>query len=518
MSSRAESKTASQFLYLTSKLKDKIQSQKVKRFERIKHTPSLRVKPPDLNLEHENTIEHKSVCGMADQERAVVSSLQYFKALVDRLGVDKMVQDQSVVGRLMGGASGGVLEAVQTLVQLEPRLHSSKTISSCLTRLYQSVAQLIRWTDQVMLQGVAQDNKDSKAGVTKEIRRVLDGVKELVRLASERKEGCTPISPPPFQSQAPVEQTSGFKDQVSSDQTFTCWNPGTPAKEAEEEEELRKLKRTEEQIVLAPPKPPMPVKEPRPQVAPSLGLSPPALPPKKRHSLPCPAPCRIAIVAPMRRESDVNRPLPQEDEEYFKRCSSSSADSSIEKSHCEEDPDYEFLHTDLSSDLSSSESLSSLPPPSSFAPPPALPEKRRVSATGNPVPQVSTSFRFEPPPQEESPAPHDDAISLIESLSSPLSPSKTPPPLPEKKRHIHQYLQFCSTYSGQSPAMFYQPSLTLDKRYSSRQREVENTYQFSHLDIHLDNHDPDPAPSDELPPAPFLPPKKKQPAYNVKKK
>lgn len=64
---------------------------------------------------------------LADRQRAVVSSLQYFKALVDRLGVDrpgvdKLVQDQSVVGHLLGGASSRVLEAVQTLVQLEPHL------------------------------------------------------------------------------------------------------------------------------------------------------------------------------------------------------------------------------------------------------------------------------------------------------------------------------------------------------------------------------------------------------------
>ena len=66
---------------------------------------------------------------LADQQRAVVSSLQYFKALVDRLGVDrpgrdKLVLDQSVVGGLLGGACGGILEAVTTLVQLEPHLHN----------------------------------------------------------------------------------------------------------------------------------------------------------------------------------------------------------------------------------------------------------------------------------------------------------------------------------------------------------------------------------------------------------
>lgn len=64
------------------------------------------------------------VCVLADRQRAVISSLQYFKALVDRLALDKLVRDQSVVGGLLGGASSGVLEAVQTLVQLEPHLHN----------------------------------------------------------------------------------------------------------------------------------------------------------------------------------------------------------------------------------------------------------------------------------------------------------------------------------------------------------------------------------------------------------
>uniref|UniRef100_UPI0037E96D3A rap guanine nucleotide exchange factor 1-like n=1 Tax=Semicossyphus pulcher TaxID=241346 RepID=UPI0037E96D3A len=501
MSSRPESKTASQLASLTLKLKDKLHSQTIRRFERIKHTPTLKVKPPDLNLDHESTLEHKSSCGLADQERAVISSLQYFKALVDRLGVDKLVLDQSVVGGLLGGASGGVLEAVQTLVQLEPHLHNSKTISSCLARLYQSVAQLIRWVDQVMLQGVAQDNKESKASVTTAIREVLDGVKELVRLAAERKDASAPLSP--FQSQPAVEQPGGFNDSLKSNSTSTCQSPGAPAKE----ERVKLERRREEQIATAPPKPPMPFQEPFPQVTAPQGLSPPVLPPKKRQSLPNPAPCRVAIVAPMRRESDSSIQLQQEDKEYFKRCSSSSVDSTAEKTHCEEDPDYDFLHTDLSS----SETLPTLPtlPPPSFLPP-ALPEKRRRSGAGSTIPQAATSFGFDPPPQEQSPAQKDDVTSLHESLSSPLSPSKTPPPLPEKKHHIHQYLQFCSTYNGESPAMFYQQPLTFHQRYSSRQREVETTYQLTHLETQLETHTPISSPSPELLPAPILPPKKKQ--------
>lgn len=62
---------------------------------------------------------------MLDQERAVLSSLQYFKALVDRLDLDrpsgqKPGLDRSMVGGLLGGASTGILEAVQALVKLEP--------------------------------------------------------------------------------------------------------------------------------------------------------------------------------------------------------------------------------------------------------------------------------------------------------------------------------------------------------------------------------------------------------------
>lgn len=39
------------------------------------------------------------------------------------------------------------------------------------------MAQLIRWADQVVLQGVVPDNKESTASVTAVIRAVLDGVK-----------------------------------------------------------------------------------------------------------------------------------------------------------------------------------------------------------------------------------------------------------------------------------------------------------------------------------------------------
>ncbi|XP_040897545.1 rap guanine nucleotide exchange factor 1-like [Toxotes jaculatrix] len=506
MSSRGESKTASsQFVSLTMRLKDKLHSQRIRRTERIKHTPSQRSKPPDLNLQ-EHTLQCKSGCVLEDQQRAIVSSLQYFKAVVDRLGVDrpgvnKLVLDQSVVGGLLGGASSGVLEAVQTLVQLEPHLHNSKTISACLTRLYLSLAQLIRWTDQMMLQGVAHDNKESTVSVTMVIRAVLDGVKDLVRLAAERQEGSVPLSP--VQPQPVVGQTSGFDDQQTSEGTSTCRSPAAPVEEEDGKQGVRTEGREDEQQVSAPPKPLLPLPQvPRPQ-----GLSPPALPPKKRQSLPGPASCRVAIVAPMRREPESDTQVQQEceDDGCWKRCSSSSADSAADSTHCEEDPDYDFLHTDLSS----SETLPPLPPPSS--PPPALPEKRRRSTAGMTNSQAPPSLGFDSTPLKQDSAQCDDVIDPDEPLSSPLSPSKTPPPLPEKKRHIHQYLQFCSSYSAQSAAMFYQTPPTFSQSHSNRQREVETTDQLAHT--HLDTHtlpNTDSAPLPELLPAPALPPKKKQ--------
>ncbi|XP_005755530.1 rap guanine nucleotide exchange factor 1-like [Pundamilia nyererei] len=295
MSSRAESKTASQIAYLTMRLKDKLHPQRTRR--PVKLTPSLRVKPPDLNLQ-----QPQSSGVFADQQRAVVSSLQYFKALVDRLGVDKPgvdkpVLNQSVVSGLLGGASGGVLEAIQTLVQLEPRLHSSKTVAACLARLYRSLAQLIHWTDQVMLQSVSHDNKESTESVTKVIRTLLDNVKELVRLVAERQEGSAPLSPV-------QPESSGFDEQAIS----TCRNP---ADEKDKNMGVEPTKREEEQILSAPPKPPMPIPESLTQVTPQLGQSPPALPPKKRQSTLSPTPCRVAIVAPMRRETETETPAEQ---------------------------------------------------------------------------------------------------------------------------------------------------------------------------------------------------------------
>ncbi|XP_061585600.1 rap guanine nucleotide exchange factor 1-like [Cololabis saira] len=487
MSSRTDSKTVSQFASLTLRLKKKLQSPQTRQFERIKQPSSQRSKPADLNL------QPQSLGLLSEQQQAVVTSLQYFKALVDRLGVDrpgenKLALDQSMVGGLLGGASGGVLEAVQILVQLEPHLRNRKSISACLTRLYRSLAHLINWVDQVILQGVSHDNKESTESVTTVIRGVLNNVKELVRLAGERRECSAPSSP--------VQSQSGlFGDQKTTEKTSPCRSA------AENDGGLKMETTGEEEVDLAPPKPVMPLLH----VTPPPGLNPPALPPKRRSSslVPAPvpflAPCKVAIVAPMRHEPEADTQLEQElEDDCLKRFSSSSADS-VYTMNSEDDPDYEFLLKDLSS----SEALPPLPSTVPPALPPALPEKTRRSSAGVLHSNSPSSFDFESPPLDDP--------SYDEPESECLSPTKTPPPLPEKKRHIHQYLQICSSYSDQSPVEFYQRPPLLSQRNISRHRELDavDPLSSSHPDVQS-------LPSPELPPAPALPPKKKQQDSNDK--
>lgn len=53
----------------------------------------------------------------------------------------------------------------------------SSALSSCHSRVYQSLANLIRWADQVMLDGIDLEDKENVTSVTNVIKAVLDGVK-----------------------------------------------------------------------------------------------------------------------------------------------------------------------------------------------------------------------------------------------------------------------------------------------------------------------------------------------------
>lgn len=101
---------------------------------------------------------------------------------------------------------------------------NSSALSSCHNRVYQSLANLIRWADQVMLDGIDLEDKENVASVTSVIKAVLDGVKvgenkcwlfffyistsvvllqlrvllckqELVRLTIEKQEQPSPTTP-----------------------------------------------------------------------------------------------------------------------------------------------------------------------------------------------------------------------------------------------------------------------------------------------------------------------------------
>ncbi|XP_048874891.1 rap guanine nucleotide exchange factor 1b isoform X15 [Brienomyrus brachyistius] len=518
----------------TMKLMDKFHSPKIKR------TPSKKGKQlqPEAAVKAAEKPANKKVSRLEENEKEVVSALRYFKTIVDKMVVDKKVLE------MLPGSASKVLEAILPLVQVEPRIQHSSAVTSCLNRVYQSLANLIRWSDQVMLEGVNQEDKEAISTVTTVIKAVLDGVKELVKLTIEKQEQPSPASPvkpapPVTASESTPELPLNDREKEILTKTAAVTQPiETLADDADEE--------------VAPPKPPLPgLKVP--------DHSPPALPPKKRQS--APSPTRVAVVAPMSRTtSGTSLPVginkQEYDIEYLQRrfsggshsfcgesphlspCSSmgklSKSDeqlSSLEQdsgqcsrnTSCETldntesyDPDYDFLHQDLSNAehlpaLSAGGCLSPLPeshgesPPPGFPPqapqlgfsvppspqlplqgpgggaPPALPQKKRRStsqASGaldgsgirasyerhpshydniseedlQPVPPFPLFTPGSPMPQS------NGGGYLPEFISSETGDiPESPPPLPEKKsRHILQYMQFVEDYSEPQPSVFYQ--------------------------------------------------------------
>uniref|UniRef100_A0A8C4Z484 Rap guanine nucleotide exchange factor (GEF) 1b n=1 Tax=Gadus morhua TaxID=8049 RepID=A0A8C4Z484_GADMO len=242
----------SQLASLTMRLKDKLHPPRIKRsVEKIKRTPSQASanKPHDLDLTATPPLQRKSVCVLEEQERAVLSALRYFKKLLDTLG-----GDQPVMNSLLSGSAGQVLETVHNLVQLEPHIHNSKTVTCCLSGLYSSLAQLIHWADQLMLQGIVLEEKEAIATVVVVTKAVLDGVKELVRLAAERQDGPSPSSP--IQPLSPKDKQN--RDRRDSDQSLQAVGQDEIEDQhvsPEHSQNPEPMATTEES---APPKPPKP--------------------------------------------------------------------------------------------------------------------------------------------------------------------------------------------------------------------------------------------------------------------
>ncbi|XP_030063651.1 rap guanine nucleotide exchange factor 1 isoform X2 [Microcaecilia unicolor] len=566
----------------TMKLMDKFHSPKIKR------TPSKKGKQTELPVKTAEKPMNKSLSRLEEQEKDVVSALKYFKTIVDKMAIDKKVLE------MLPGSASKVLEAILPLVQVDPRIQQSSAISSCYSRVYQSLANLIRWSDQVMLEGVNSEDKEVVTSVKTVIKGVLDGVKELVRLTIEKQEHPSPSSP--SRLSAPMCIPNSASELPLTEREMEILNKPSSSPQAME----TPSESMEEEA--APPKPPLPC------IRVVENSSPPALPPKKRQS--APSPTRVAVVAPMsraisgsslpigisRQDFDVDcytqRRLSGGSHSYggesphLSPCSSigklSKSDeqlSSLERdsgqcsrnTSCETldnyDPDYEFLQQDLSSadqipqqvpnmlsplpeSLGESTSpfhMQTFQVPSSGSPsseychpssvlptldaPPALPEKKRKSTTGQPTNGSSTRVSFERHPSQYDNISEDEmTTSSIFSTSVPLfatvSPfqlgtsnsidfmadftpveseniPEKPPPLPEKKnKHMLAYMQFMEDYSEPQPSMFYQTPQN-EHIYQQKNKHLMEVYGFNDSFSSTDS-------GQELAPPPALPPKQRQ--------
>ncbi|KAI5612901.1 rap guanine nucleotide exchange factor 1 isoform X3, partial [Silurus asotus] len=519
----------------TMKLMDKFHSPKIKR------TPSKKGKQsaPEPAIKTTEKPVNKKVSRLEEQEKEVVSALRYFKTIVDKMSVDTKVL------QMLPGSASKVLEAILPLMQVEARIQHSSAVSSCHNRVYQSLANLIRWADQVMLEGIDLDDKETVATVTAVIKAVLDGVKELVKLTIEKHEQPSPTSP--SKPALPVAKVESMCEIPLTEREKEILSKTTPT------DSLTNI--SEEEV--APPKPPLPGMK-------LAEHSPPALPPKKRMSTS--SPTRIAVVAPMSRTScglnlqhgslkqDFEVELLQRrfsggsqsyggDSPRLSPCSimgklskSDEQLSSIERdsgqcsrnTSCETldntdgyDPDYDFLHQDLSVSepmpfpTVPSSSLSPLPEcltetpvtspvpaqPRHSAPvvpfnaagerPPALPQKKRRS-----TPILSPCQLYEIRPSDKD-TPTSLVTPTVTNGTELTSPSDSPPPLPEKKsRTILQYMQFVEDYSEPQPSVFYQTP------QSERIYEQRRNKRFQEVYGSNDGY--------ETPPPPALPPKQRQ--------
>uniref|UniRef100_A0A8C2QWA0 CRK SH3-binding GNRP n=1 Tax=Capra hircus TaxID=9925 RepID=A0A8C2QWA0_CAPHI len=453
------------------KLKDKFHSPKIKR------TPSKKGKPAEVSVKISEKPMNKNLSWLEEKEKEVVSALRYFKTIVDKMAIDKKVLE------MLPGSASKVLEAILPLVQSDPRIQHSSALSSCYSRVYQSLANLIRWSDQVMLEGVNSEDKEMVTTVKGVIKAVLDGVKELVRLTIEKQGHPSPTSP--VKPSSPACKPDSQSELPLTDREMEILNKTTGLSQSTEG-----LPDSMDEEV-APPKPPLP------GIRVVDNSPPPALPPKKRQS--APSPTRVAVVAPMsratsgsslpvginRQDFDVDcyaqRRLSGGSHSYsgesprLSPCSSigklSKSDeqlSSLDRdsgqcsrnTSCETldhyDPDYEFLQQDLSSadqipqqvawnlsplpeSLGESGSpfpghplqlpLGSCPQPDgSSAPgqqtdvPPALPEKKRRSAASQTLDSSGCRASYERHPSQYDNISEDDLQNPASVQSIPFTP------------------------------------------------------------------------------------------------
>uniref|UniRef100_A0A672RWF2 CRK SH3-binding GNRP n=1 Tax=Sinocyclocheilus grahami TaxID=75366 RepID=A0A672RWF2_SINGR len=557
----------------------------------IKRTPSKKSKQlqPEPTVTTPEKPVNKKVSRLEEQEKEVVSALRYFKTIVDKMNVDTKVL------QMLPGSASKVLEAILPVMHVEARIQHSSAVSSCHNRVYQSLANLIRWSDQVMLEGIDLDDKDTVATVTTVIKAVLDGVKELVKLTIEKQEQPTPTSPTsPSKPVPPVAKTDSVCENPLTEREKAILSKTTPI--VTPTDSLTDM--SEEEV--APPKPPLPGVK-------LAEHSAPALPPKKRQS--APSPTRVAVVAPMsrvpcglnlppgalRQQQEFDVDLLQRrfsggsqsyggDSPRLSPCNSmgklSKSDEQLSSQErdsgqcsrntsCETlegyDPDYDFLHQDLSESeplpfpTGTGSSLSPLPEchgqsqslspahaptrPRFSAPvtnhasleywtppltpaltnsvlPPALPQKKRRSApiiSAYPIYERFPSH-YENLSEEEQLTPPFPLLMLASPLPqvnggdddfSRCTDTDSPPPLPEKKgKQILQYMQFVEDYSEPQPSVFYQTPQNESIYEQRRNKRFQEVYGFNDSYSNSDSvHEPVPPPA--------LPPKQRQLSESV---
>ncbi|XP_045878126.1 rap guanine nucleotide exchange factor 1 isoform X11 [Meles meles] len=551
----------------TMKLKDKFHSPKIKRTPSKKGKPAeVSVKNPEkpvskeatdrflpegyplpLDLEQQavefmstsavasRSQRQKNLSWLEEKEKEVVSALRYFKTIVDKMAIDKKVLE------MLPGSASKVLEAILPLVQNDPRTQHSSALSSCHSRVYQSLANLIRWSDQVMLEGVNSEDKEAVTTVKGVIKAVLDGVKELVRLTIEKQGHPSPTSP--VKPSSPACKPDGQSELPLTDREMEILNKTTGLSQSTE----LLPDSTDEEV--APPKPPLP------GIRVVDNSPPPALPPKKRQS--APSPTRVAVVAPMsratsgsslpvginRQDFDVDcytqRRLSGGSHSYggesprLSPCSSigklSKSDeqlSSLDRdsgqcsrnTSCETldhyDPDYEFLQQDLSNadqipqqvacNLSPlPESLGEsgspfpgrpfqLPPAPPEGPsaagqqmdmPPALPEKKRRSAASQTTDSSGCRASYERHPSQYDNISEDDLQNPASVPSVPFTPFAA----------ILPFQQGGSSASVEFVGDFTVPESTGDPEKPPPLPEKKNKHMLAYMQLLEDYSEPQPS-------------------------
>ncbi|XP_010973690.1 rap guanine nucleotide exchange factor 1 isoform X3 [Camelus dromedarius] len=554
----------------TMKLMDKFHSPKIKRTPSKKGKPAeVSVKIPEkpvnkeatdrflpegypipLDLEQQavefmstsavasRSQRQKNLSWLEEKEKEVVSALRYFKTIVDKMAIDKKVLE------MLPGSASKVLEAILPLVQSDPRIQHSSALSSCYSRVYQSLANLIRWSDQVMLEGVNSEDKEMVTTVKGVIKAVLDGVKELVRLTVEKQGHPSPTSP--AKPSPPACKPDGQSELPLTDREMEILNKTTGMSQSTE----GLPDSTDEEV--APPKPPLP------GIRVVDNSPPPALPPKKRQS--APSPTRVAVVAPMsratsgsslpvginRQDFDVDcyaqRRLSGGSHSYggesprLSPCSSigklSKSDeqlSSLDRdsgqcsrnTSCETldhyDPDYEFLQQDLSNadqipqqvacnlsplpeSLGESGSpflghpfqlpLGSCPQPEGpLAPgqqtdmPPALPEKKRRSAASQTADSSGCRVSYERHPSQYDNISEDDLQNPASVQPVPFTPFAA----------VLPFQQGGSSASVEFVGDFSVPESTGDPEKPPPLPEKKNKHMLAYMQLLEDYSEPQPS-------------------------